>query len=683
MEKNISKKVMIFAVLLGLLCSLILCVQRYHIEERSKTIEQALDYDAVVRMARSDGYDNETMFKMVREAGITSFTMYDTTLNKLAQRGDISIITNLMARLYYPQLHIQDYSYDYYVIGKPKAEKDLYFDEVVSDLGIRLHPRNVANLSNGEYRIAGIRGIMPEIGEVNLGILSADVNYVAAHGFFAVLRPTNYGEPTSAEVQHFFARMDKMQHVSGMMFVGKDVLGYHHDVNKMRPLLAYTAQQMKQRTCPFYMIEATGQLQYDPQAGMYELAALLDHRTVRAYAMSKEELEKIAPGEATMRYYISDLERNVRFNLYPLYKKPLQGQNLTETNLSYISNVSKKLQQRGYHLGRASVMPAYYPTRLLLAIAALGACSGFLWLLNLLLPLSERVNRRLLPLAAAIGVAGSLAVHGAWFLQLLALVCAVSAPVIAILLVVKQLKQYSCQEVHTYKKIICIGIISLTVAVLFSLVGGIYIAGMLGNIRFFMEFDFYRGVKVTFILPLLLVIWGYLRVFPLHGYRLSTWQETKKLCQYVLNVPIRMQTLGIIGVLVIGAYIFLGRSGHTAGVPVPGFEVAMRRFLESVMYARPREKEFLIGYPAFFLMVTAIYRQWPSLFQFFMVVGATIGLGSMVETFAHIRTPFLMSLLRGVDGWFVGVFIGVAVVIVLALLHQGKIWIGKRVDDGT
>ena len=42
---------------------------------------------------------------------------------------------------------------------------------------------------------------------------------------------------------------------------------------------------------------------------------------------------------------------------------------------------------------------------------------------------------------------------------------------------------------------------------------------MQGNIhiRFFMEFDFYRGVKLTFILPLILVAIGYLRRFPAHG----------------------------------------------------------------------------------------------------------------------------------------------------------------------
>ena len=42
------------------------------------------------------------------------------------------------------------------------------------------------------------------------------------------------------------------------------------------------------------------------------------------------------------------------------------------------------------------------------------------------------------------------------------------------------------------------------------------------------------------------------------------------------------------------AVIFIGRSGHTAGVPVPGIELKIRAFLEQAFYARPRSKKFLL-----------------------------------------------------------------------------------------
>ena len=212
------------------------------------------------------------------------------------------------------------------------------------------------------------------------------------------------------------------------------------------------------------------------------------------------------------------------------------------------------------------------------------------------------------------------------------------------------------------------------------MIGGLFIAAMLGNIRFFMEFDYYRGVKLTFLLPLIIVAIGYVRRFPVMGRQLATPADFTEFVRKFLNIPIRMGTLILVGFLGLVAIIFVGRSGHTSGVPVPGFEVVMRRFLENAMYARPREKEFLVGHPAFFLLVAAIYRKWPQLLHFFLVIASVIGVGSMVETFAHIRTPFLMSFIRGLDGWAVGTVLGILLICAIAIFQYVTTWLGKRVD---
>ena len=65
--------------------------------------------------------------------------------------------------------------------------------------------------------------------------------------------------------------------------------------------------------------------------------------------------------------------------------------------------------------------------------------------------------------------------------------------------------------------------------------------------------------------------------------------------RYLLSTHIKLEHLFILGVLAFVAYIFVGRSGHTSGVPVWGIELKMRALLEQLMYARPRTKEFMIG----------------------------------------------------------------------------------------
>lgn len=683
MEKKNKRSMllMLLAVFIGLLSCVYLCVQRYYVENENMSIEQAMDYDAVVVLGRNEGYDLETILEKCRQAGITSFTIYDTTLNKMTQRGECSLITRLGAELYYPQFHLDSYQYEYYLIGKPKDQKDLYFDELTEDLQLRLGKENAVVLDNPQYRILGLHGVMPALGEVNLGIMSADANRIASYGFNVILRPTNYHNVTAADLEHFFQRADKIRNVTGIMFVGKEVLGYSPDPAQRKDLLQLTADRMLARQMPFYMIESVNQLQYDNQDGMYDLAGLMHYDTGRVYAMAKEELEKITPEEAAMRFYISDLERNVRVNLFPMYKKPRYGQSLLDTNLNYISKVTQKLEGRGYQLDRASVLPVYYPNKVLLAIAAAAAACGFLFLLNLLVPLSDRLNYGLMVLAVLFGAGGAWIAKGALFLQMMAVGCAVTAPSAAILVLLDFWRHQDLTKKLGYGRVIRDGALGLTAAVLMSMIGGIFIAAMLGNIRFFMEFDYYRGVKLTFILPIIIVAIGYLRRFPLMGHDFATSSDFISFAKDFLRIPIRMGTLILVGLLGLVAIVFVGRSGHTAGVPVPGIEVAMRRFLETVMYARPREKEFLIGHPAFFLMVAAMYRKWPELVHFFTVLAAVIGVGSMVETFAHIRTPFIMSFIRGLNGWLTGLVLGILLICAIAVVQYVTAWMGKRVKS--
>ena len=63
----------------------------------------------------------------------------------------------------------------------------------------------------------------------------------------------------------------------------------------------------------------------------------------------------------------------------------------------------------------------------------------------------------------------------------------------------------------------------------------------------------------------------------------------------------------------------------------------------------------------------AVLRKWPTMVFFALVLVATIGQGSMVETFAHMRTPVYMSFMRGIGGIVLGAGIGAAAMILVEL----------------
>ena len=135
----------------------------------------------------------------------------------------------------------------------------------------------------------------------------------------------------------------------------------------------------------------------------------------------------------------------------------------------------------------------------------------------------------------------------------------------------------------------------------------------------------------------------------------------------IMDMPVRIKTLLALFVVLVAGVIFVARSGHTSGMPVSGLELRFRAFLERAFYARPRSKELLIGHPAFMLAAMAWWRKWPTMVFFALVLVATIGQGSMVETFAHMRTPIYMSFMRGIGGIVLGAGIGALAMVAVHL----------------
>jgi hypothetical protein len=193
-----------------------------------------------------------------------------------------------------------------------------------------------------------------------------------------------------------------------------------------------------------------------------------------------------------------------------------------------------------------------------------------------------------------------------------------------------------------------------------------------------LEIDIYRGVKLTFIMPLVLMTILYVKRYDMLGVMGAGVKVSISRVNDLLNKPITFKHVALLGVLGIVLLYFVARSGHSAGVPVAAIEVKMRLFLEQLMYARPRQKEFMIGHPAFFLAAYAAYHQAPRLIQYALTCGAVIGQASLVQTFCHMRTPVFMSTIRAIDGYMMGAVIGIILVTVVAMIMPTLLKLKRR-----
>lgn len=664
-------KVLAVLIFIGVIAAGMISLQRSHVESSATAVENVYDYYNIIDSASVEKKSADELFSLYKKSGVTSLAVYDETPEKLVNHDFLRIYRG--SEFAFRNPGVSGISDSKIYIQPVLTEKgDAYFKETKEYLSLLMNKEDVHSFGVNGVETLEVNAVYNKFMQMELGIYAETVKDAASHGFYVVLRPGNEAHVTRDYVDLFLKKLDASPKVSAIIFQGKEVLGY-------KDYVKYLSDELNRRHIPIALIEAQNQLGFEKQSGNLDMAAFSNYQVVRLYAMSKDELIKLDPKEAASRFYISDIERNIRMNLFPSFKFPLNGMTLSETNASYIADVSSRLENHGFSVGKASVMEPYFPENALRGLAMAGAVSLVVLTLLLLMPsLSKFVW--------VLEIAGLVIAEGLFFvlhsilpLQLLALGAAVCTPVVVVSLFLEyclKRKDTAFAEVG-WGRLLLESLVILWVCGLCSLAGAAFISGLLGDIRFLLEIQIFRGVKLTFLLPLILISVVYIQKFPFFGEVVSSDKDFIRFVKKFCGVQIRLGLLVGLGLLAVVGYVFIGRSGNN-GAPVPGFEIALRRFLENAMYARPREKEFLFGHPAVLLAMTALYRKWPQILHYFLIVAVTIGQGSMVETFAHMRSPYMLSFIRGLDGLMAGSLSMIAALVGVMILVRLTKFFGER-----
>jgi hypothetical protein len=506
--------------------------------------------------------------------------------------------------------------------------------------------------------------------QLPLGLSSSEMRKVKDYGFNVIVRPQNFVNVTEEKIDSIFQRIAKSGvEVNAYMPAGREVVGYPNKID-------YMAKKLDGRK--LIMLEHYTQLQFAKIDGLVPLAEAINYKAARSYVIDSLEQKKITVGEGLRRWALTDEERNVRVNYIRPYMMSQNGQDIFAMNLQYVKDIVKNVKARGFEIGEAGLFEAeqstvkngytgpYCPNKIYFVIIGLAIIAGAVVYLAQLVELSNSKQLLIWGVLSAIAAVVILIGRGLVMRQALAFGAAVFFPVLSmnvILDIWDKCKESSANAL----KVIFSATWQLALAVLMSLVGGMYLAAILADSRFLLEIDIYRGVKLTFIMPLVLMTVLYVKRYDMLGVAGCGLKAAIGKINELLSKPITFKHVALFGVLGIILLYFVARSGHSAGVPVAAIEVKMRLFLEQLMYARPRQKEFMIGHPAFFLAVYAAYHHAPRLIQYALTCGAVIGQASLVQTFCHMRTPVFMSTVRALDGYAMGAVIGIVLVVVLAL----------------
>lgn len=664
-------KIFIIMIIVGLISALMIDFQRHQVEERNNTVELAIDYEGLLQLSEMTGTPIEEVFRQAKESGITSLAVYETTFKKLNVNGKTTAVSGSSLLTNYYSGAMVDPEWRALVENGTIKGSMIYitghdaqtFKEVTEDLYRRLGHDRVRELTVGGKTVLEVNDYYEEFLKANIGMPTDEMKLVNEAGFYVMARPSNYVKCSKDDVDAVFKRLEGIK-VSNMTFSGKECLGSPDEVN-------YVVEKLQERDITLGMIEGVTQLQFYPQNGLLEIAKAMDYKAARLYGIGPDEMAKMQIQQAVDRWSNTDPERNIRIDLLRIFEKPQGNMTLLETNMKYFSETRDMLERSGYKIGPAGTFEPFYPSSLLRAVVMMGVAAAVVLYLSLIAPSVKEKYLYMLLAVLVIGMAGPVLMgHGNKIRVIAALASANFFPAIAVIWQLDRIREAKADVKASLLKIIPTAMLALFASGIISYAGAAYLSASLADTEYLLEVNIFRGIKLTFVLPLVLVAIAFLQRFDIFDGKMDDTDGVINQLKKILDMPVKIKTLLGLGFVLIAGIVFVARSGHTSGMPVAGAELKFRAFLEHLMWARPRSKELLIGHPGFMLAALAWWRQWPTMILFVLVIVATIGQGSMVETFAHMRTPIYMSFVRGLGGIGLGAIIGAVAMALVQLWNS-------------
>jgi len=206
-----------------------------------------------------------------------------------------------------------------------------------------------------------------------------------------------------------------------------------------------------------------------------------------------------------------------------------------------------------------------------------------------------------------------------------------------------------------------IGILKLNGSVfLIYMTTGLFIWFALSSFIFRIGFMTYKLAIISYISPIIIIL-----IYILHRDGYDLYQLKKALCKRK-SIAIMLLSAAIVTV-------YLSRSGNFSLLPATPAELYFRMLLEKIMPARPRFKEFLIGYPAFFLLFAVRSRKNKTVFNYLLLMSAIAGI-SVLNTFCHSYTAVNVSLIRALSGFILGNITGAAAYFLFKTYFSDRTW---------
>ena len=347
------------------------------------------------------------------------------------------------------------------------------------------------------------------------------------------------------------------------------------------------------------------------------------------------------------QYLNSTIDRNLKFITITMIDAPKKSfAEQTELTIKATKTYIDKVKELGYNISDVTADYSDYQGN----VAYTSAISAAILVLMLLLIIRLLAGKTMEKLSICGYIIALLAIVLTYFMPLSLVylyptACAALLPCFAIAVMFAFVKNNK-DKVNTF----ILTVSGIAVVLVCLCAGALMLASMLSGIEYYVNNLIFRGIKLSLFFPVLFSVVAYYFMF-LKNNEKTILQEIVT----VANAKISVYGLVIFGVFALAGAVYIIRSGNVN--EISSLESWMRHTITEIFAARPRTKEFLIGYPCLALFVYYIKNTDVKVVSFIAGVGSSILAASATNTFCHVFTDLTTIYMRVVNGLVIGLIV--------------------------
>ena len=661
MKKHLTKIITLMLISALICCMIPTFTKRIETESKNTNVVVSLYYNDIANKLSGEKLNNA--ISAFKEAGVTTLSFSEENLNSMVIRGDV---TNIKFNVLRHKFDDESLDLARYIENHEKTKDKIIYDsqllitkdeKCVEFLSKTIPDRfaedteyNKIEYSNEKYGnpitvFCIYNGTHPTY-DVQLGYNEAEIKKYSDMGFdiCLVMRLTDNSQTGYIDN---IARLVKQYNIKYISL--RDATVVPENEADKADHYTHLSKLIQDNNLTLVVTENSNQLSNESPFGYNYIFQNNSQRVLRSY-----ETYDASHVDATkymfryQQYLNSTIDRNIRFITVSQIILPLETfENCTEYTLLAVKEYINKIAEMGYTVNGDTPVLDY---DIDLRIPNAAATAIIVLMVYLMICMLFKVGNNIPLFVAGIIFAVLGAVAAYLFPASLKWVFptgwAVLSPCFALTVVL-----YFASKFKDKLKTIPLSVLTTAMLVAIMSIFGIVQSSLLSGIDYYINNDIFRGIKLSLFIPLIYAVVAYIIVFVKVDYK----KLLVKIANYKIS-DIKIITIVAVAVVLFVVYsivsVYIKRSGNVNSISA--IETWMRNLITDIFEARPRTKEFLVGYPCLVLFVYYLKNTNIKLIQCGLFCGAAITAASISNSFCHVFTTVEVIYSRVLNGIIIG-----------------------------